>query len=304
MNSAYVQGLNYLLNEEPDKATEVLVRIVEVDPDTIELHLVLGSLFRRRGEVDRAIRIHENIIARSNLSEALRIQATLELGRDFLKAGLLDRAEQLFRSLLQRGENEKDVCLHLIDLYQHEKEWSRALEIATRLVHLDSASWRSRVAQYQCELAETAIRQQDLERALQRLESAIQADANCARASLLKGKIYQQQQDYRSALEAYKQVEEQEPGLLNEVIGSIEHCYEKLGTREQGREFVNDLIARHTGLAVSGNRSLLAHSPQLSGGEARYRCDRCGFSSRKLFWQCPGCQQWSSVKPIQMSQNA
>lgn len=304
LNSAYVQGLNHLLNEEPDKATEVLVRIVEVDPDTIELHLVLGSLFRRRGEVDRAIRVHENIVARSNLSEALRTQATLELGRDFLKAGLLDRAEQLFQNLLQRGEYAKDVCLHLIDLYQQEKEWGKALDIAGRLVHLDSVSWQSRIAHYHCELAETAIQQQDLERALQRLESAIQVDAACARASLLKGKVYQQQQDYRSALEAYKQVEEQEPGLLNEVIGLIEHCYEKLGAVEQGREFVNGLMARHSGLALVHDQTPELQLQQLTAGQARYRCDRCGFSSKKLFWQCPGCQQWSSVKPIQMSHSA
>ena len=140
LNSAYGQGINYLLNEQPDKASEVLIQMVEVDPDTVELHLALGSLFRQRGEVDRAIAVHQNIISRSKLSKALRNQASLELGRDFLKAGLLDRAEQLLLSLLERKEYEKVVCQYLIDIYQQVKEWGKALEIGERLVTLDSGA--------------------------------------------------------------------------------------------------------------------------------------------------------------------
>ncbi len=148
LNSAYGQGINYLLNEEPDKATDVLVKLVEVDPETVELHLALGSLFRRRGEVDRAIRVHRNIITRTRLSDALRDQAKLELGRDFLKAGLLDRAEQLLQELLQQGVYVLEASRHLVEIYQQEKEWRKAIEVAERVTENAGDDWQNRIAHY------------------------------------------------------------------------------------------------------------------------------------------------------------
>ncbi len=298
LNSAYGRGLNHLLNEEPDKATEVLIQMVEVDPDTVELHLALGSLFRRRGEVDRAIRVHQNISARANLSAALHAQATLELGRDFLKAGLLDRAEQLFRQLLSRSEYEKEVCQHLVELYQQEKEWGKALEIGERLTGLDSAQWRLRLAQYHCELGEVALGRQDFERALAEAESAQREDPDCVRATLIKGSVLQSRGDFRNAITTYQQVETQNADLLPEVMGAIQACYTQENDQQGWEDYLNALVARHSYLVFFQKH--LVHRPvqESSVQQARYRCDQCGFTSRKLFWQCPGCQGWSSVKPI------
>ena len=298
LNSAYGQGLNYLLNEQHDKASEVLIQMVEVDPDTVELHLALGSLFRQRGEVDQAIAVHQNIIARSKLSKVLRNQASLELGRDFLKAGLLDRAERLLLSLLKRKEYEKVVCQYLIELYQQVKEWGKALEIGERLVTLDSGVWKLRLAQYHCEIGDAALQRHDFDLAFQEAEQAWIEDPNCARATLLMGNVYQLKGDYRSAIETYRQVEEQNPCLMPEVTGEIQNCYNRLGDRKSWEDYLNGLVERHSCLVSLQNNQMEQQLQDLTVQQLRYRCDECGFTSRKLFWQCPGCQSWSSVKPI------
>ncbi len=298
LNSAYGQGIHYLLNEQPDKASEVLIQMVEVDPDTVELHLALGSLFRQRGEVDRAIAVHQNIIARSKLSKTLRNQASLELGRDFLKAGLLDRAEQLLLSLLERKEYEKVVCQYLIDIYQQVKEWGKALEIGERLVTLDSDAWKLRLAQYHCELGDAALQRTDLDLALQEAEQAWIEDPSCVRATLLKGNVYQLRGDYRSAIETYRYVEAQNPCLMPEVTGGIQNCYKRLGDRKSWEDYLSGLVERHSELVFLQKNQTGQQLQKPALQQLRYRCDECGFTSRKLFWQCPGCQNWSSVKPI------
>jgi len=298
LNSAYGRGLNHLLNEEPDKATEVLIQMVEVDPDTVELHLALGSLFRRRGEVDRAIRIHQNIIARSKLSEALRSQATLELGRDFQKAGLLDRAERLFQYLLDRAEYEQDVCQHLVELYQQEKAWGKALGVGERLVDLDSGQWKLRLAQYHCELGEIALHKEELGRALEEAELAQREDPDCVRATLLKGSVLQLREDYRAAIATYQRVEAQNADLLPEVMAAIQTCYTRLDDVKAWEQYLSALVARHSYLVFFQKKLVHRQAQDQGVQQARYRCEKCGFTSRKLFWQCPGCQGWSSVKPI------
>jgi len=297
LSSAYAQGLDYLLNNQTDKASEVLIRLVDVDPDTVELHLVLGSLFRRRGEVDRAIAIHQNIIDRSESDEVLRDRASLELGRDFLRAGLLDRAEQLLLALLERRRYEKAVCQHLIDVYQQLKEWRKALAIGERLVSLDSEVWKPQLAQYHCEIAEAALRRHDLDAALLEAKQARVEDPLCVRATLLMGNVLQQKGDYLAAIETYRQVEEQNPGLMPEVAVQIENCYERLGRRESWEDYLGGLLQRHSDLEFLLNDCWGQRLGRATEGSARYCCEQCGFTSSKLFWQCPGCQSWSSVKP-------
>jgi len=285
-NSAYGQGINYLLNEEPDKATEVLVQLVEVDPDTVELHLALGSLFRRRGEVDRAIRVHQNIIARSRLSDSLRHQATLELARDFYKAGLLDRAEQLFNKLLERGVDEAVVCQHLVEIYQQEKEWAKAIDSAERLVGNDPGHWKIRIAHYHCELGDLALAQGDFARALVEAESARCVDGACVRALLLKAAAHQHAGDFQAAINTYESVGGSHQGLIPEIRQALQACYARLPSDDPPAEAAsNNVVARPT-----NNASAEAGT--------RFRCELCGFSSKKLFWQCPGCRSWSSVKPL------
>lgn len=293
LNSAYGKGLNYLLNEQPDKATEVLVQMVEVDPDTVELHLALGSLFRRRGEVDRAIRVHENVMRRASLSQALRAQAGLELGRDFLKAGLLDRAEQLFTRMLTEGQHEQEVCRHLVDVYQQVGDWEKAIEIGQRLEQSDSGDWHVRVAHYMCELGERGLAQRDFEAALRYASQALQEDPGCVRASLLSAQCHEALGRFDAALTAYRQVQQQDAGLVPDLAACLQRCELALGATLAARAGTTPVEA--SGVVtddVKGARS---------DRQVRYRCEACGFSSRRLFWQCPGCRGWSTVKPITAS---
>lgn len=275
LNSAYGRGLNHLLNEESDKATEVLVQMVEVDPDTVELHLALGSLFRRRGEVDRAIRVHQNIIARSRLSDQLRLQATLELGRDFLRAGLFDRAENLLSGLVEKNEFQNDACQHLLELYQQQKEWSKAIEVAERLVVIDSESWKERVAHFNCELAQQALDEGSPDVARQWLDKAIRQDHASIRALILRGRILQANKSYSAASGVYHELKSVAPEYYAEVYDDLVFCEQQDGT-----------LSMNTG----AERRAIKQS--------RYRCECCGFTGKKVFWQCPGCQQWGGAKPV------
>ena len=149
----YLQGLNYLLNEEPDKALEVLIKTLQVDSDTIETYLALGHLFRRRGEVDRAIRIHQNLIARPGLPKTERFQALLALGQDYLRAGVYDRAERLFLEVIDSKLYLADSYRYLLDIYQQEKEWEKAIQTAEKLNSVGHDNVSRQVAHYYCELA-------------------------------------------------------------------------------------------------------------------------------------------------------
>src|SRR6478736_1140125 len=120
----YLVGLNFLLNEEPDKAVDVFIKMLEVDSNTVETHLAVGKLFRRRGEVDRAIRIHQNLIARPQLDKVYREQSLFELGQDYFSAGVLDRAERIFLELVEVKSFSAKALRALLDIYQQEKDWN------------------------------------------------------------------------------------------------------------------------------------------------------------------------------------
>jgi hypothetical protein len=142
----YFQGLNYLLNEQPDKAIQVFLELAEVNQETVETHMALGNLFRRRGEVDRAIRFHQNIIAKHGLQPEQRTQALLELGEDYMRAGLLDRAERLFSELIETDAHTPSALRSLLDIYQQEKDWDKALEQAQRLEQVTGTRHWSRLS--------------------------------------------------------------------------------------------------------------------------------------------------------------
>src|SRR5713101_8716888 len=149
---SYFKGLNFLLNEQPDKAIEAFIEVVKVDPETVELHFALGSLFRRRGEYDRAIRMHQNLLERADLGAEQKVIALAELGQDYLKAGILDRAEEVFGRLTD-GPQAIQARRHLLQIFEQEKDWARAIEMARRLASESGESRNRDVAQYRCELA-------------------------------------------------------------------------------------------------------------------------------------------------------
>src|SRR5262245_8302584 len=180
---SYFKGLNFLLNEQPDKAIEAFIEVVKVDPETIELHFALGSLFRRRGEYDRAIRMHQNLLERADLGPEQKLQAQVELGQDYLKAGILDRAEEVF-SRLEKTNQSMAARRHLLEIYEREKSWMRAIDM-TKQVETDPRA----LAQYLCELAASEAAQSRPDQARRHLEAALEENRKCVRASLQLGDL-------------------------------------------------------------------------------------------------------------------
>src|SRR5919205_889379 len=166
---SYFKGLNFLLNEQPDKAIEAFIEVVKVDPQTVELHFALGSLFRRRGEVERAIRMHQNLVERPDIAEDQKRAALFELAQDYLKAGLLDRAEELFLKL--EGTAHAEAALKfLLEIYQQEKEWQKAIGIAEKLESVTGRSHQKEIANFYCELAGSEMMHSRPERARPHLD--------------------------------------------------------------------------------------------------------------------------------------
>jgi lipopolysaccharide biosynthesis regulator YciM len=225
----YFKGLNYLINEQPDKAVDVFIKLLEVDSETVETHLALGNLFRRRGEVDRAIRIHQNLIARPQLDKRHRVHALSALGQDYLSAGVLDRAERLFLELIRLGEENKQSLQFLLRIYEQEKDWKKAIEIARKLGNISKSNMSATIAQYYCELAEQVLEKSWVTEALQHLKRAQAIDHSCVRASMVRGRIAMEAGEYDEAIRCYKYIRNQDIAYISEIIDPLAYCYRELG---------------------------------------------------------------------------
>lgn len=241
---SYFQGLNFLLNEQPDKAIDSFLEVAKIDPQTVELHFALGNLFRRRGETERAIRMHQNLIDRGDLDDSFRLHALSELGQDYLKAGLLDRAEEIFNKLLGTPFAE-EAKRNLLEIYQVEKEWLKAIEIARELP--DVASQRD-VAEYYCELAAGEIMRSRADSAREYLETAMLQNRKCVRASLLQGDLLQQEGKLAEAIGAWQRIEQQDPAYLALVAQRLLEAYRKMERREEGIALLRGYLERYPSL--------------------------------------------------------
>lgn len=249
--SAYFKGLNFLLNEQPDKAIEVFIRVLEVNSETVETHLALGNLFRRRGEVERAIRIHQNLIARPTLDKEQRSHALLELAQDYHKAGLFDRAENLFLELAEIRAHSEQALRMLLHIYQQEKEWEKAISVVRRLARLSGKDMNSMIAHFYCELAEQDLTRHNDPSAREHLKQALTADAKCVRASILLGDIAAQQGNYRDAIEYWQRIEGQDIHYLGEVAERISQCFQKLDDERGLYDYFRSSLQRHGGVSLA-----------------------------------------------------
>ena len=239
---SYFKGLNFLLNEQPDQAIEAFIEVVKVDPETIELHFALGSLFRRRGEYDRAIRMHQNLLDRADLAGEQKLQAQMELGQDYLKAGILDRAEEVF-SRLEKTNQAMAARRALLEIYEQEKDWPRAIEM-TKQVETDPRA----LAQYLCELAQSESAQSRPDAARRHLDAALEANRKCVRASLLWGDLERSQNNLEKAVEHWKRVESQNPAYLALVAQRLVEAYRDAGRAEEGLTLLAGYLERYPSL--------------------------------------------------------
>ena len=229
----YARGLNFLLGEQPDRAMETFVGSLEVNEHTFETHLALGRLFRRRGEIDRATTIHQNLLDSGELSEALYQDVELELARDFLAAGLYDRAEMLFQKMVEAGgRHAAEAMRQLMHIFETEKDWNSALAVGEKLRRHD-ASVNPVLAHYCCELAIGLQRTGETNAARRVLRRALSFDSQCARASELQGRLEMSQQNWSQALRFFKRIRRQDTAFFDEVLDDIETCYRRLEREEE-----------------------------------------------------------------------
>lgn len=348
-SSRYFDGVNFLLNEQPDKAVDVFIEMIEVNSETVETHLALGSLFRRRGEVDRAIRIHQNLIARPSLSRQQRVQALFELGKDYMRAGVLDRAESLFLQLEEMGEHNEQSLEQLIDIYQQQHDWQHAIAAAKKLEHLQNSSQSRLIAHYWCELAEEAKVEGNLEQALKYARQAARLGTASVRPRVLLVELLCQLADYRGAKQQCEYIAKYHPLYLNEVFEYLLLCYEELAQHDKLSHFLQQVLAEASsypllnkladkfnrpelGQAVQGillqqleeqpsiygmrayvelqcsEQNVHAHEgawqklrdfiDKILASKPAFQCENCGLSSNALYWYCPSCKSWETVKPL------
>jgi lipopolysaccharide biosynthesis regulator YciM len=324
----YYVGLDHLINDRFDRAAEVFTRVAASNEDAAEIQFALGSLFRKRGEVDRAIAVHTRL--KDHGAAAIRDQAAFALALDFMSAGLMDRAERLLEELAASREYRRDALEHLLRIYEQQSDWANALKVFHDLPPELRQERRSVAAHYLCELAEHAILQGDVERARALLKQSMNHDAELPRARILAARMLEAAGAERSAFEGYLEALEAAPGLALEVIPRLLVLGRSLGEAN----VLEDLSARLkragrlsprqlawllatalpqedagrlrliAGESAGFERAAEANAPSLGRllvriGEAggRYQCEECGLMSVGWFWRCPKCRAWDGMRP-------
>ncbi|HQN46796.1 MAG TPA: lipopolysaccharide assembly protein LapB [Rugosibacter sp.] len=244
---SYFKGLNFLLNEQPDQAIEAFIEAARKDPETIELHFTLGSLFRRRGETDRAIRMHQHLIERDALDAAQRLHALSELGQDYLKAGLLDRAEDIFVKLRGTALNE-EALKNLLEIYQQEKEWQKAIVIAEALPDHADHLWQKAVAEFHCELAAGALFSGKVDEARNHLQAALNCNRKCVRAFMLLGDCELKVGAGETAIEHWKRIEQYNPAYVGLVAERLMSAHTQLGKKDEGIALLRSWVEQYPSL--------------------------------------------------------
>ena len=254
----YFIGLNYLLNDEPDDAIDTFIHALEINSNTLETHMALGTLLRRRGKVDKSIVVYQGVLARPRLSENEVNRVKVELIRSYIAAGLLDRAERLLEELQHAKAEIKQAALALaINLYQLEKEWSKAVAAADELLKICPAKERQRyqmmAAHFYCEMALQEIELRQYSNARQLLKKAFQHHRGNVRASLLLGKVENSQEHYRDAIKALTKVKQQDPDFVSETFIPLLDSYHRLGSQKQLEKFIqNSLDGQTTASMILG----------------------------------------------------
>lgn len=249
LSSDYFRGLNYLLNEEQDKAIEVFLKLAEYNRDTVETHLALGNLFRRRGEVDRAIRLHQHLVSRPGLSDAMKTVALLELGEDYMRAGLLDRAEALFSDLVAMDALAPSALRHLIAIYQHERDWNKAIEHARRLEVMTGEEEAPMIAQFYCELADRSRQHGARAEARDYLRQAFECQPDCVRAFMLTGRLHTEDGQHAEAVDAYEAAINADNAFTPDILPPLLNSYARSQQMERAEAFLSDMIGRYHGVS-------------------------------------------------------
>jgi lipopolysaccharide biosynthesis regulator YciM len=248
---SYFKGLNFLLNEQPDKAIEAFNEVVRVKPETVELHFALGSLFRRQGEVDRAIRLHQNLLERPDLSADKRLTALYEIGQDYQRAGLLDRAEEAYLKL-EGTTYEHQAHDRLLQIYEQEKDWLKAIAVTKKIEALTKVPYFKEIAHYYCELGSAEMLQSKFDTAQEFLDRALAEYKACVRATLLAGDLAVAKGQYADAIASWQRIESQNPAYLGLAAEKLRDAYVRLEQPEQGLRLLSGYQSQYPNVDLLG----------------------------------------------------
>jgi lipopolysaccharide biosynthesis regulator YciM len=331
----YLTGLDFLVTEQPDRALDMFLKLMDANADTIETHFALGSLYRRRGEVERAIRIHQNLLARADLPAEHREQALLALARDYLRAGVLDRAERLLQQVSEVPRLRVSALDALRGVYERQHDWQQALGTYRQLARINAAPSANVAAHYLCELATAALERGEGGEARALLRTARAEVSPFPRATVLRAEIARREGDAVLAARLLRAALNQAPVLLQEelpnLVNSVGQAEQdailaelvaqlSAGDIEELKRLVFAAFAANVGASVSlrdAIEEIFTHDPALQAmwdvgpGQyqrlaleigallahaEKYRCNECGFSTRSFYWQCPACHAWDSFE--------
>ena len=239
---AYIKSLNLLLNEQQDKALDVLISALETHEETVEIQLALGNLFRRRGEIERATQLHQNLIARSGLDPDQRLLALYELGQDYYKAGLFDRAESLLLEVAAAVEYSESAYRLLLQLYEQEKEWDNAIDSAKRLSSASGEDLTGLLAQYYCELAEERMTSGLYQECAGFINQALTSEKNCTRALMQSGRLRAIKNEHQLAIREWTKIVNLHPEMMTDVVSLVRQSYQSLGRLSDYRKFLERCI--------------------------------------------------------------
>jgi lipopolysaccharide assembly protein B len=331
----YLTGLDYLVTEQPDRALDMFLKLMDANADTIETHFALGTLYRRRGEVERAIRIHQNLLARDGLAPEHREQALLALAQDYLRAGLLDRAEGLFQQVSEVPRLRASALDALRLVYERQHEWQQALGTYRQLADIGAAPPRAVAAHYLCELASIALERGDTEDARRLLREARAEVSPFPRAALLRALIAERDGNLELAVRLLRQAMIDSPELLQEELPHLLKLVEPRSRDDVLGELVRQAESRDFGelkrlvfAAIAAGlvdaqplrasmEKVFSQDPTLQdvwqadtahyeraaheigallAHAEKYRCSECGFSGRSFYWHCPACHSWATFE--------
>lgn len=229
LSSDYFKGLNYLLSDQQEKALPVFLRLVQLDSETIETHLALATIYRRSGNYDKAIEIHQNLIAKPSLSARNRSKALLELGRDYLTAGLFDRAEGLFNDVIKDGFYAEEALQYKLTIYQQEKDWMAAINVTKKLIQQGDSSLKALIAQFYCELSEQLFQKGNVKQAELAIKDALSYNASCIRALIIRVRNAINKRKYKDAIKTIKLIEQIDSDYFYTVLAYCVEAYRELG---------------------------------------------------------------------------
>ena len=274
LSTTYFRGLNYLLNEQPDKAIELFLHIAELDKDTFETQVALGHLFRRRGEVDRAIRLHQALAQRNDLSDAQKVQALSALGEDYMRSGLLDRAETVFTDLAELDQRAPQALKHLIGIYQAERDWEKAIENAQRYEAATGEPMGKLVGQFECELADRHRANGAAEAARAAIMRAYAADSTSVRAGIIEGRLESEAGNATNAIRAFERAARHDPDYLPVILPVLLENYEKVGERSGARTFLAEMCEHYRGIAPVLALARMVETEEGVGAARRYLAEQ------------------------------